>query len=67
MVGDGAGIVCLGATAEAFVVSGVAAVAEELDVEIVNFQIVGFKQVNVQNSRHFPQLFVSKLCWMQTS
>ncbi|MDP2217548.1 MAG: DUF362 domain-containing protein [Methanolobus sp.] len=60
VIGDGAGIARPGATAEAFVVSGIAAVAEELDVELINFQTAGFKLVNVPNSRHFPQLFVSK-------
>ncbi|MCQ6962601.1 DUF362 domain-containing protein [Methanolobus chelungpuianus] len=60
VIGDGAGIACPGATAEAFAASGIAAVAEELDVELINFQTAGFEKVDVPLAMHFPKLFVSK-------
>lgn len=60
VIGDGAGIACPGATAGAFVASGIAAVAEELDVELINFQTAGFEKVDVPDAMHFPQLFVSR-------
>jgi uncharacterized protein (DUF362 family)/Pyruvate/2-oxoacid:ferredoxin oxidoreductase delta subunit len=60
VIGDGAGIAFMGATAEAFVASGIAAVAEEQHVELINFQTAGFEKVDVPGAMHFPQLFVSK-------
>lgn len=60
IIGDGAGMIHQGATAEAFKVSGIEAVAKECGVELINFQTGGYVEVDIPNARQFPKLFVSK-------
>jgi uncharacterized protein (DUF362 family)/NAD-dependent dihydropyrimidine dehydrogenase PreA subunit len=60
VIGDGAGMIHQGATAEAFRVSGIEAVAKECGAELINFQTGGYVEVDVPEALHFPKLFVSK-------
>ena len=60
VVGDGAGMIHQGATAEAFKVSGIEAVAKEYSAELINFQTAGYVEVDVPDALQFPRIFVSK-------
>jgi uncharacterized protein (DUF362 family)/NAD-dependent dihydropyrimidine dehydrogenase PreA subunit len=60
VIGDGAGMIHQGATAEAFRVCGIEAVAKEYGVELINFQTGGYVEVDVPDALQFPRLFVSK-------
>ncbi len=59
VIGDAAGMIHQGATAEAFRVSGIESVAKEYGAELVNFQTGGYAEVDVPNASYFPRIFVS--------
>ncbi|MDF1532245.1 MAG: DUF362 domain-containing protein [ANME-2 cluster archaeon] len=60
IVGDGAGMVHPGATAEALEVSGIKTAAEELGVEIANFDVCGYEKVDVPNGKQLDTIYVAK-------
>ncbi|MCL7413608.1 MAG: DUF362 domain-containing protein [ANME-2 cluster archaeon] len=60
IVGDGAGMVHPGATAEALEVSGIRKAAEEMGAEIANFDICGYEKVDVPNGRQLDTIYVAK-------
>ncbi len=60
IVGDGAGITHLGATAEALKISGIEDAAQKCGAEIVNFETAGFVEVDVPDAKQFPRLYIAK-------
>lgn len=60
IVGDGAGMVHPGATAEALEVSGIKRVAEELGVEVANFDVCGYQKVDIQDGKQLDTIYVAK-------
>ncbi|WP_406660027.1 DUF362 domain-containing protein [Methanolobus sp. ZRKC3] len=60
VIGDAAGMIHQGATAEAFRVSGIEKVAKDCGAELVNFQTGGYVEVDVPDALQFPRIFVSK-------
>lgn len=60
VIGDGSGVVKLGATSEAFRVSGIEAVASACGVELINFETSGYTEVSVPAARQIPRLYIAK-------
>jgi len=62
VIGDGSGIVKPGATttAQALKTSGIESVASDHGVELINFEISGFVEVDVPDARQFSNLHISR-------
>ncbi|MCL7414965.1 MAG: DUF362 domain-containing protein [ANME-2 cluster archaeon] len=60
IVGDGAGMIHPGATAEALEVSGIKKVAEELGAEIANFDVAGYGKVDIPNGKQLTTVYMAK-------
>ncbi len=60
VIGDGAGMIHPGATADAFKMSGIEEVAKTHNVELINFQTAGYAEIDVPGAIHFPKLHLSK-------
>lgn len=60
VVGDGAGMIHPGATDEALEVSGVRRAAEEMGVEIANFDVCGYEKVDVPNGKQLDMVYMAK-------
>ena len=60
IVGDSAGMIHPGATAEALDISGIQAVAAEKGAEIANFDTTGFEKVDVKNGKKLSSIYMAK-------
>ncbi|MFY1110165.1 MAG: DUF362 domain-containing protein [Methanosarcinaceae archaeon] len=62
LIGDGAGVTRPDSTttAEAFRVSGIEAAASSFGAELINFETLGFVEVDVPGARQFSRLYISK-------
>jgi len=60
IVGDSAGMIHPGATAEALDISGIQAVAAEKGAEIANFETTGFEKVDVKNGKKLSSIYMAK-------
>jgi uncharacterized protein (DUF362 family)/Pyruvate/2-oxoacid:ferredoxin oxidoreductase delta subunit len=60
IVGDSAGMIHPGATAEALEISGIQAIAAEKGAEIANFDTTGFEKVDVKNGKKLSSIYMAK-------